>query len=252
VSQTKKHLSVKRLSFFTDELNTRTHYLFLANIASSRYDPKMANLTHILVYRFLRHMPCLVFLTITISGLLFYAPLALADSGAKWLSGEMVDIGGFATKMIKIRGDQSGGRIDGLAGGRKVSLGFDSLSRIEYQGGLVFSIYLKDGREIEISNGELFSGDVNGQGRGITCYKTGERGEINFYFINHETGQEELFTICQAHVLIISFGKQAGPLKYNPKTDTYFPPNYTHDPKTQDPLISKNPVYWNQPKTGEK
>jgi hypothetical protein len=229
-----------------------THYLFLANVGSSRYGFKMAIHARIQAPCFPRNKPILLFLIIAMATLFFYAPLALADSGAKWLSGEIVDIGGFATKMLKIRGDAPGGRIDGMAGGRPVTYGFESLSRIEYQGGLVFSIYLKDGRKIEISNGELFSGDVDGQGRGITCYKTGERGEINFYFINHETGQEELFTICQAHVLIISFGKQAGPLKYNPKTDTYFPPNFTHDPKTQAPLISKDPMYWNQPKTGDK
>ena len=87
---------------------------------------------------------------------------------------------------------------------------------------------------------------LTAKAEGSPVYKTGERGEINFYFYNHESGQEELFTICQAHVLIISFGEEAGPLKYNPRTDTYFPPNYTLDPKTRDLLVSKDPVYWNR------
>ena len=122
------------------------------------------------------HMPCLVFPIITIAALFLSVPSASAESGVKWLSGEMVDIGGFATKMVKIRGDQSGGRIEGLDGGRPVTFEFASLARIEYQGCLVFSIYLKDGRKIEISKGELFSGDVDGQGRGITCLQNRRAG----------------------------------------------------------------------------
>jgi hypothetical protein len=151
-----------------------THYLFLANVGSSRYGFKMAIHARIQAPCFPRNKPILLFLIIAMATLFFYAPLALADSGAKWLSGEIVDIGGFATKMLKIRGDAPGGRIDGMAGGRPVTYGFESLSRIEYQGGLVFSIYLKDGRKIEISNGELFSGDVDGQGRGSPATRPGK------------------------------------------------------------------------------
>ena len=188
-----------------------------------------------------------LFLTLAVVVIAAWPAPAAADTKPVWLSGEVVDIAGFAVKMLRIRGDEDGGRIQGLAAGQPVTLPFSTLVRIEYPGRLLMIATKKDGQRIEISEALIFSADESGQGRGLTCYKTGERGEINFYFFNHEIQQEELFTLCQAHVLAIYFGKKAAPLKYNPRTEQYFTSDFTSDPATGEPLILREPIYWNKP-----
>lgn len=182
--------------------------------------------------------------------LLFFSPppeLIFAGSTVEWISGEVVDRHGFLTSISRIGANHGAGFVTGRHMGRKISIDFKEIRRVENLGGLSFRVQKTSGEKLRIEEGELYSTDAHGLAHGRTCYKTGEWGEINFYYYDEAQKKETLFTLCQAHILALVFGESPGPLKWNPETGLFFPPDFEKDPETGQKLEQQSPRRWNLP-----
>ncbi len=170
-----------------------------------------------------------------------------ADSNVDWISGLVVDRHGFLTRISRIGANQGAGFLSGRHKGRKIKIDFKEIRRVENLGGQSFRVQRANGEMLKIADGELYSADDNGLAHGRTCYKTGEWGEINFYYYDEAQKKEALFTLCQAHVLVLVFGKNLGVLKWNPETGLFFPSDFEKDPETGQKLEQQPPRHWNLP-----
>ena len=164
-----------------------------------------------------------------------------------WVAAEVYDQAGFAVRAARIRVDFPASAVIGLINGRPSEKALTGVDQIHNLGQNRLLVIMNNGFEAAVDQAEIRIVDETGRGRGLTCYKTGSRGEVNFYYINRRTGREELFTLCQTDLAAISFGppltwlwrhKQTGRCRGRPPDS---------EQKGSGDWIRRRPEYWNRP-----
>lgn len=171
----------------------------------------------------------------------------LSTLAQDWVAAEVYDRAGFAVRAERMRIDFPASAVVGQINGRPVETALIGVDQIHNLGPDRMLLIRTDGTEIVVDRAEIRIVDETGRGRGLTCYKTGSRGEVNFYFIDHRTGREELFTLCQADLAAVSFG---APLTWLWRRETTGlcrsrPPG--SEQKGSGDWVRLRPEYWNRP-----
>jgi len=156
------------------------------------------------------------------SCLIFLPALALAGEHT---AGTMFNK---SNQAIKVTGFDDECRVIGNLKGQRVSLPFTELKSLQVIGpDNQYSIIKVQSRKNETSF--ILNESYIDHGN--------RRGNLLYSFINPVTGNQEGSWINVKDIKSIILRDDFGPLKYNPKTEMFFPQDYVYDPYTGEKLI---------------
>ena len=171
----------------------------------------------------------------------------LSTMAQDWVTAEVYDRAGFAVRAKRMRIDFPASVVVGQVNGRPIEFTLTGVDQVHNLGPDRLLLIRGDGKEIVVDRAEIRIVDETGRGRGLTCYKTGSRGEVNFYFIDQRTGREELFTLCQADLAAVSFGTPLTWLWRHESTGRCQSRPPGPEQKGPGEWFRRRPVYWNRP-----
>lgn len=156
----------------------------------------------------------------------------------EYMSGELLDKDGIATKITDIRAD---GYVKGTYKGKSITIEFPKLKRIDVlgkSGQLLWSLRVTNvnGETFQLERAWMHTPDAKDDHGG--AYK-----QIKLYYYDPISMEKKSDIIYTDHVKQLVFLSELGRLRFNERTNEFFPPDYVFDPFTGEQLKWKNPAY---------
>ncbi len=157
--------------------------------------------------------------------------LELSMASSDYTSGTILTKTGDAVRASRFERDQ---KVRGIYKGREITASLASLKSLEVMDrdkeGFKLKVENSDGKQLILSSGTVSSKYRN------------TAGAVYFWVINPITNKEEKGNKrILSEIKSIIFGKDKGQLKFNPKTNQFFPSDYLYDPFTGEKLIWRDP-----------
>ncbi|WP_432823386.1 hypothetical protein [Trichloromonas sp.] len=145
-------------------------------------------------------------------------------SADEYLRATLVDHKGVSVKVSRIL---ARGTIEGRMGGAVHEYRFSDLSRIENLGNEIFRVTTRQGQTRTLER--------------VSLRTPGQTNRVVYWTFDKSSGVEKRFSLGLMGFHTLNFSGEAGRLKYNPDSGTYFPPDYIFDPFTGRQLVWKSP-----------
>ncbi len=144
--------------------------------------------------------------------------------GDEYLSATLIDQKGNSVQISRI---QARGTIEGQMGGVAWEYRFPELKRIDNLGNGLFRVTSQEGQTRSLEQ--------------VTLRTPGQSNRVIYWVLDKRSGTEKRFSLGLMGFYSIIFSGEAGRLKYNSNTQSYYPPDYIFDPFTGEKLAWKNP-----------